>query len=99
MTSWRTTAAKTVFILGGLLSRVQTYQRVYAMNWDGPKTKPEFTPAGRRWLSCSASMKLMHLSERIDPGHWEHWALSHEDCPAIPCPRCGGQLCPDDEDQ
>jgi hypothetical protein len=95
--TWRTHAAKAVYTLGGWLSRVKSYQRVYSMNWDDPDADPEFTPAGRCWLSCNASLKLLKWSEHIDPGHWEHWALMHDDCPAIPCPSCGGYLCPDEE--
>jgi hypothetical protein len=99
MSTTRTLAAKVVFVLGGLLSRVKTYQRVYSMNWEDPEDRPEFTPAGRRWISSRLSMQLLHLSEKIDPGHWEHWALDHEDCPSdVRCSRCGGQLCPDDEE-
>lgn len=97
--TFRTPAAKVIFVLGGLLSRVKTYQRVYSMNWDDPTDKPEFTPAGRRWISTHISMKLLRVSEEIDPGHWEHWALDHADCPSdVRCSNCGGQLCPDDEE-
>lgn len=99
MNSCRTMAAKTAFFLGGVLSHVNTRQRTYLMNWDGPHANPEFTRDGWRWQSCSASMSLLKLSERIDPGHWDHWAINHEDCPSVPCPRCGGQLCPNGEDQ
>jgi hypothetical protein len=94
MVGWRTGTAKTIFWCAGLLSRVRTPQRVYATHWPSPTSPPIFTSLGWHWSSCRISMRLLTLSEQIDPGHWEHWAIDHSGCPSVPCPSCGGQRCP-----
>jgi hypothetical protein len=39
--------------------------------------------------------RAVALSERIDPEHWEHWALQHDTRCANPrwCTVCGGTIC------
>ena len=89
-TPLRTTAAKAIFWCAGQLSHVKTWQRTYEWVSDRPIT---FRPTGRIWSSCTASHRLMELSERIDLRHWEHWALVHDECDARPCQGCGGCRC------
>jgi len=85
----RTAIARAVFRCAGWLSCVKTWQRTYELA-DNPRG---FRCVGRRWLSCAASIRLLGLSERIDPRHWEHWALVHDDCESVSCPDCGGRQC------
>lgn len=86
----RTIIAKAVLWCASQLSRMKTWQRTYEWVADRPVT---FRPAGRIWSSCVASHRLMELSARIDPRHWEHWALVHDECQASPCHACGGCRC------
>ena len=40
--------------------------------------------------------QLLAWSADVDP-HWDHWALVHEDCEAVPCTTCGGYRCESEE--
>jgi hypothetical protein len=91
-----TRAAKAVYWLAGKLSRIQTPRRTYRIVSIDPFVSE---PAGRHWMSCQTSMKLLRLSLHLDPVHWDHWALVHDHCEPTPCPDCGGCECGwDDED-
>lgn len=85
--------AKAVMWCAGVLSYIKTPHRVHRLVSTDPF---ETEPAGLRWLSCELSMSLHKLSARIDPWHWDHWALVHDDCSPRPCPDCGGGVCRDE---
>lgn len=89
----RRAIARKIFRCAGWLSYVKTWQRTYDVLSENPY---KFRRVGRTWLSCTASIKLLELSERLDPHHWEHWALVHDECHPISCLDCGGQRCPGD---
>lgn len=89
--------AKSLFWLGGQLSRIKTPRRTYqVVSYDPFKTeRSEF-----RWLSTRWSTKCYTASMRLDWEHWDHWALVHSHCGADElCPVCGGLVCdPEPED-
>lgn len=98
-----TKLAKGAYWLTGELSRIKTYQRVYEaadprmFSAEPGEALPELKmrKAGRIWLPCTLSLKLLMLSENLDRKHWEHWALEHSLCPAgLPCHDCGGHIDP-----
>lgn len=87
-----TRAAMAMAWTGGKLSRVRTYQRTFKMSGTF-----DMVPAERRWAPCRMSYTIgVRWPMRIDPVHWDHWALSHG--PACgdtwPCRDCGGTVCP-----
>jgi len=97
--------AKVVFCLAGWLTLVKTYQRTY--EWMGvPSTddddnviweNKEFEYNGRVWLPCHLSIVLLERAERIDPVHFDHWALKHipgDVCAGGLCQTCGGHVHP-----
>lgn len=88
----RTRAAMLVYWAAGVLSRVRTWQRVYEVATHEPLTVRRLP---RRWASCATSTRLLVLSTRLDPTHWDHWALQHNDCEPRPCTVCGGHICED----
>lgn len=88
--------AKTLYWIGGKLSKIQTPRKTYRL----VSTHPFVTePAGRRWSSCQTSMRFLQWSMRLDWDHWGHWALQHNDCEPQPCPQCGGCFCPEEDDE
>jgi len=89
----RTRLAKTLFWCAGYLSRIKTPQRVYELASRDPL---DFRPAGWEWMSCETSMRLLKASTQIDPAHWDHWALGHNECGSHRCPQCGGCVCEDE---
>jgi hypothetical protein len=93
MSSNRTKLAKVVFWIGGFAMWVKWPTRMYHLDMDNPDAEIKFTPAERSWQSWDFAFRLLGWSEDIDPGHWEHWALDHSDCPTYPCRYCGGVLC------
>jgi len=54
----------------------------------------------KRWLPSATSFKLISLAESLDPHHFDHWGLVHDNCNGIVCPDCEGIVCmePEDED-
>lgn len=100
MTVYKTRAAKVVYKLGGLLSKIKTRQPVFKMaNEDeffrGEVDKIVWEKAGHRWLPCRLSVKTVTWSMSIDPLHWDHWALVHKGCGASFCMDCKGYSCDD----
>lgn len=104
-----TRLAKAVYWLAGELSRVKTYRQTYqwtnqgewreAVGGEGPLPEMETEKAGRLWMPCGLSMKLLGLSESLDYKHWEHWALEHSLCDeGSRCYVCGGHIDPVYED-
>lgn len=88
----RTAFAKAAYRLAGELSRVKTYQRFWFLDLDGDELLRK-RHDGRHWAPCALSMRLLEWSENIDPQHWGHWALVHDDEPATKCEGCGGYVC------
>jgi hypothetical protein len=93
----RTRVARAVFWLSGKLTRIKTPQRFYriiSINEDAVGDEPFMVTrrTKRRWHSCRTSTRLMSLSLRIDPLHWDHWALVHDTCAGERC-SCGGNVC------
>lgn len=86
----RTRLAKTVYWLSGQCSRIRTWQRYYEMPVGAPLD--DLRPAGRHWTSTSLTWKLLALSTRLDPQHFDHWALVHDHCATLPCRDCGGRI-------
>jgi hypothetical protein len=93
----RTLLAKAVFRVSGWLSRIRTPQLSYPLIWGDPGEEPKFGDIERCWLPCRTSIRLMDLSTRIDPVHWDHWALVHGGCDGDRCAGCGGIHCPHEE--
>jgi hypothetical protein len=102
-----TRLAKICYWLAGELSRVKTWQQTYTWEncdkffehdpeTDGPELPElDMKKAGRLWLPCRLSMRLLGLSEDLDYKHWEHWALEHSLCDeGLPCHDCGGHVDP-----
>ncbi len=89
----RRALSKAIFWLSGRLAYVKTPQRFYTLPKGDRTFELNFEYAGWHWCSCGLSGRLMELSERIDPEHWDHWALVHEDCDADYCAECGGKSC------
>ena len=90
--NWRRRRAKFYYGLAGWLDYVKTPQRTYRMT-DITANPPHVTSryAGRVWLPCVASMRLLECSMQLDWDHWDHWATRHVyDDPA--CWDCGGQV-------
>ena len=99
-----TRLAKFAYWLAGELSRVKTYRQTYT--WKNPEAmftaepgeelpEIETVKAGRLWLPCALSMKMLVLSEKLDVEHWDHWALEHSLCEeGLPCRDCGGHIDP-----
>lgn len=93
-----TRSAQRVAALAGFMGRFWTPQRTYEIANEeeflrGGDTPSEivFKFAGWRMLPCRLSTKLLELSMRLDPEHWDHWALSHCTCDDTKvCPDCGG---------
>lgn len=83
----RTVIAKVVFRLSGLLGKIKYQQPVYKRERGGPSV-----PAGTQRLAHPWTYKLLFLSERIDPEHWEHWAFRHGSIPGEPCTHCKGWI-------
>lgn len=88
----RTLIAKAVFKASGMLGKIRYPQTVYTRD----RSAGVSTPAGKQKLPHPWTYKLLFLSGRIDPEHWEHWALNHDDDPnAYPCDGCHGRIAPD----
>ena len=98
-----TRLAKAAYWLAGELSRVKTYRQTWTwvnpqiLEGDPNEPLPELDmrKAGRMWLPCATSMKMLVLSQRLDHKHWDHWALEHSLCEeGLPCRDCGGHVDP-----
>lgn len=91
-----TRLAKAVFWLAGWASKVRTPRTTYrVVSFDPFVTERS---KNRTWLPSQTSVRLLRLSWRIDPQHWDHWALNHSDCTnTTTCPDCRGHICPRDE--
>jgi hypothetical protein len=88
--------AKALFYGGGYLSKIKVPTRTYLMEWDDVADEPTFTALERRWMSNSWALALVTRSERYDPQHWEHWALTHNEAQCTDfrrCQECGGAVC------
>ena len=83
----RTRVAKFVFWLSGQLGKIKYQQPVYKWERGSPSE-----PAGTQLLSHPWTYKLLFLSERIDPEHWEHWAFEHDPIPGTRCIHCKGWI-------
>lgn len=87
--------ARAVFRLSMLVSRIQYPSRTFVIK-DMPEGSDgiEFEPSGHRsWAPIRLTWRLFELSQRLDPYHWEHWALVHDDDPsARACLACGGSV-------
>lgn len=105
-----TRLAKAAYWLAGELSRVKTYRQTYrfanqvewssAVAGDGPLPEMEMEKAGRLWLPCTLSMKMLTLSLALDHEHWDHWALEHSLCEeGLPCHDCDGHIDPPVEEE
>lgn len=103
-----TRLAKAAYWLAGELSQIKTYQRVWESDdpsWlvsepGEPLPELKMVPAGRIWLPCRLSMKMLGWSCDLDTKHWDHWALEHSRCKeGLPCPDCGGHIDPPQEDE
>jgi hypothetical protein len=102
--NWRTPTARAVYWVGGLLTKIKTYQQTYSYEFDEDAGYARFPEAGRRWTPIGFAFTVLDWSERLDPRHWEHWALDHSDCelevgpvgsgsPCSQCGWCGGVTC------
>lgn len=86
----KTRVAQRIFWLSGVTSKVKTPQHL----WEIVSVEPwETRKLPRRWTSCRFSGWLLRRSLRLDPYHWDHWALQHTDCQPHPCAVCGGMVC------
>lgn len=86
--------ARLVYGTGGLMSRVKTPRMTYKWEPDKPFDRA-LSRAGRVWLPCKTSIRLIRLSVRLDPDHWDHWALDHDECVSgYGCGVCGGHVHP-----
>lgn len=96
----RTRLAKAAFWLSGKLRFIREYRRFYVVtNVDVEKGIFDSEPGGRHWTENRVSMKLLRISMTLDPEHWDHWALVHENCRGYLC-ECGGYICdPEDEEE
>lgn len=92
--------AKTLYHIGGKLSKIKTPRMTYRLTTDlalldSDEDIPEleFEKAGRSWLPCRLSMKLLGWAIHIDPVHFDHWALVHDVCVGHYCMECKGVVC------
>ena len=90
------TLAKTVFWAACGLSHVRTPQKVRQVVSQDPLVT---VPAGRKWVPCRMSFRLLNLSVLLDWEHWDHWARQHNGCNALLCPECGGGICGWEEEE
>lgn len=101
----RVKTAKVIFCLAGWLAPIKTYQRTF--EWMGVPDlnddqnviweNDEFMYVGRAWLPCHLSFVLLERARRVDPTHFDHWALEHvpgDVCAGNPCLTCGGHVHP-----
>lgn len=89
--------AKSLYRLGGYLSRIKTYSRIYSLDFDGD----DFTSSyiGRRWVGWDLGYKVgLDWAPRWDRKHWDHWALDHSHCGGTYCTTCKGRECGPDGD-
>jgi hypothetical protein len=103
-----TRLAKIAYWLAGEFFQIKTYRQTYKFENDDwltalPGDKlPEMktVKAGRMWLPCALSTKFLVLSERLDPKHWDHWALEHSLCEeGLRCHDCKGYIDPPYEEE
>lgn len=85
----RIKAAKFVYCLSGWLMPIRTPKRTYRLeSFDG---EPIYD--GIQWSPNGTAIKLLALSERLDPGHFIHWAAYLEptkEIRRVQCDECGG---------
>lgn len=99
----RVKLGKVLYCLSGWLMPIKTYQRTY--EWMGPNLdaenedaiweNKEFEYAGRVWMPCHLAFVVLEWSSRVDPDHFDHWALEHipgDICQGHECPTCGGHV-------
>lgn len=87
--------AKAVYRISCRLAQIKTPQRIYSVDFSEGVHEFTSTYAGIRWLPCSRSFDLMEWAMRLDPDHFDHWALDHSTCNPVPCNECGSPFCPD----
>jgi hypothetical protein len=83
-------AAQALYWASGKVAKIKTRQTYYKLVSFDPFTTEV---AGRHWVSCRLSMKMMKWSMKLDWEHWDHWACIHEHCDPAPCAVCGGWVC------
>lgn len=84
--------AKLLYGLSGHAMRIKTPQRTF--EWKGPD-RDGFTFAGWHRLPSVTGVRLLELSESMDPEHWDHWALDGTGHPGHLCLRCKGWVIKD----
>lgn len=88
--------AKNLYWVSGQLCRIKTYSKMYewVVTDDDDVTDLNFRYIGRKWISWHFSFTVMRWSERLDPKHWDHWALVHDEtCEWCTCAVCSGTIC------
>lgn len=94
----RVKLAKVAYCLSGWLMPIKTYRRTYewtgSFDEDVSSSSDDFSYAGRAWLPCTTSLRLLELAERLDTVHFNHWAINHANCLGTECATCGGRVHP-----
>jgi hypothetical protein len=86
----RRRVAKALYWASGKLSKIKTPTTTYRLVSVDPFVTE---PAGRSWMPCKLSMRVLKWSMHLDWHHWDHWACLHEKCDPVPCAVCGGGVC------
>jgi hypothetical protein len=89
---FRRRVAKRLFHLSTKLEWLKTPSRTY--EWNENLDEPGWKFAGWTMLPQPA-IHLMERSWNLDPGHWDHWAVDHDECEPAYCAVCGGCFCDD----
>lgn len=93
---WQRQRAKFWFRISGWLSHIKTPQRYLRLDSNGVVLQERWEhglPGHLHWAwgSCELGLKILGWSIRLDPYHWDHWALEYG--PNVTdCPECGGKL-------
>lgn len=94
-----TAIAKSLYWLGGHLSRIKTYSKMYSL--DVVEVGPDYDDLdftsnyiGRRWTGWHWGYEIgLIWSAKWDWAHWDHWALEHKGCSPSYCLGCKGYVC------
>lgn len=94
--NWRTPLAKAVYRIGGYVLRIKVMRPEYetrVLENAELGRRPVFVQVGRSRQPLRLGVDLtFHWAYRIDPQHWEHWAVdAHDDHVAVVCATCGGR--------
>lgn len=91
---------KLLYRVAGWLTKIKVPKRSYELVNAGKimDEPPQFVALERTWQPISLSWKFLTWSERVNPQHWDHWALDHSDCNVGKCSECGGDICNQGED-